>query len=239
MLEPFHSTVRFQTGTSIRVSCVCAQWWCCASYGTSGAVCGFAFGQPSNIASIWVFSKVSLCRLFYAACLFIRFIFRARETIFGQLSLFKMHCEGKLALVDAEQANPVNLCWEGKEIHNVEELIELLYEGTMSGLHMETCMLCFEDKPSLLLSQACGKCPNLVCDDCARSWWSMVKPVEYLSVESNCVVVVCCCSHSTIVLGLYCQCDESNVSVLSSATHWTCAEQIQQTRVCHYEGGTR
>merc|ERR1719192_1321526 len=61
--------------------------------------------------------------------------------------------------------------YQGRYIHNIEALIEMVSEQILEGELSDICCLCFEPKALVALESACGKCPNKMCLECLTRWY--------------------------------------------------------------------
>ena len=80
-----------------------------------------------------------------------------------------------------------SIAWKGKTIINVDSVIEQIKQICHSSSFMETCMLCYSDKPLERMQSACGYCENQCCNACLHAWYSHASPGKlFLPTHSVC-----------------------------------------------------
>jgi len=111
----------------------------------------------------------------------------ARAPVFGTLGLYKLWMGHKDVLAVVEATRLEALTHKGKPVKNVAEAFDTLVEQVLHGRLVDTCNLCFEDRPVAMLQSACGLCQNRACTECLGRWYGQLAPGRlYVPSEGLC-----------------------------------------------------
>lgn len=111
----------------------------------------------------------------------------SRAHVFDRVGLYKLWVNHKDDLAMVESTRLHTLTFAGKSVKNVAEVFEMIVEQVLHGRLVDTCNLCFEDRPLALLQSACGMCGNLACNECLGRWYGQLAPgCLYVPSEGLC-----------------------------------------------------
>jgi len=65
---------------------------------------------------------------------------------------------------------------DGRCIHGIEGVVQLVAEQILKGELADICCLCFETKALLVLESPCGRCRNRMCSECLTAWYQQLQP---------------------------------------------------------------
>ncbi|KAK4643791.1 hypothetical protein QC761_405090 [Podospora bellae-mahoneyi] len=116
------------------------------------------------------------------------------NVIFGGRSVFFIVsnlAHGREHFADKVQVLPASdkmaLKARGKKVHNVDELVKAV-KGWVDSRRVQagTCSLCFSDHRKKDLRLACGRkgCGELICGDCADSWYGINRVGKIINVAA-------------------------------------------------------
>merc|ERR1712151_923503 len=112
--------------------------------------------------------------------------------IFDRMGLYKLWTKHGEDLTSVEAPEIEALVWAGKPVKNVQEVLDEMRQGVCYGRLAETCNLCFEERALPALQSACGRCKNLACATCLRSWYGRLAPGRlYVPSEGLCAFCKC------------------------------------------------
>eukprot|EP00811_Abedinium_folium_P024894 NODE_3501_length_2026_cov_18.735650.p1 GENE.NODE_3501_length_2026_cov_18.735650~~NODE_3501_length_2026_cov_18.735650.p1 ORF type:complete len:608 (+),score=199.81 NODE_3501_length_2026_cov_18.735650:228-1826(+) len=118
---------------------------------------------------------------------FLGFKTSVRTGLFDRMSLYKLWMKHMADLEAVEQVRPQVLTWDGKPVKNVEEMLDFMLDRIQRGKLAETCMLCFEERPLHAMQSSCGRCENMACSECLRTWYGRLAPGKlYIPSEGHC-----------------------------------------------------
>jgi len=128
------------------------------------------FGFDSSYKALAVKDLMSSMSLYKLYMKHTAFIFNENE----EKEEVKME-EKVQRVIDALTTKSVAM-YNGRYIHNIEALIEMVAEQILKGELSDICCLCFEAKALLALDSACGHCQNKMCLECLTTWYQQLQP---------------------------------------------------------------
>ncbi|KAK0673071.1 hypothetical protein QBC41DRAFT_312120 [Cercophora samala] len=116
-------------------------------------------------------------------------VFGGRSVFFlvSNLSHAREHFADKVQVLPATCTDSLCLKVRGKKVHNVDEVVRAV-KGWVDARRVQagTCSLCFSDHRKKDLRLACGRkgCGELICSDCADSWYGINQVGKIINVSA-------------------------------------------------------
>ena len=114
------------------------------------------------------------------------------KTVFMKVHITKLKNVKKESIIDMitkKQNIDVQLYFNNKIILNNDTVIEEI-KNIMSEQFHADCMLCYDEIPLKNLVEACGYCPNKICEQCKDKWYGQVKAGHKLTLRM-CLCPLC------------------------------------------------
>jgi hypothetical protein len=75
---------------------------------------------------------------------------------------------------ELNRPRPDQLFYNNFKIHNPENVVNNILDTILNHNGMTTCQMCISDVGVRNIVEACGKCPNRICNECITNWYGEV-----------------------------------------------------------------